>query len=173
MDLTFGPVRLRDATVSDAAQLTKWWNDGAVMAHAGFPLGLGTTEEKVARQIETDPAAHRMILLYEDLPIGEMNYRDQDGGAAEIGIKICDTRYQEKGIGKIALSLLIRALFASGHSLIRLDTNLNNTRAQHVYERLGFKKLRVNRDSWQDQLGRPQSSVDYEMTPDAFRDFAE
>ena len=35
---------IRDALVSDAALLCRWWNDGAVMAHAGFPNGLGTTE---------------------------------------------------------------------------------------------------------------------------------
>lgn len=38
---------IRQAKASDAKQLTAWWNDGAVMEHAGFPKGLGTTEEKV------------------------------------------------------------------------------------------------------------------------------
>jgi ribosomal protein S18 acetylase RimI-like enzyme len=46
---------------------------------------------------------------------------------------------------------------------IVLDTNLKNTRAQHVYEKLGFRKMRVNVDSWQDQLGQWQSTVDYEL----------
>jgi ribosomal protein S18 acetylase RimI-like enzyme len=46
---------------------------------------------------------------------------------------------------------------------IILDTNLNNIRAQHVYEKLGFTKLRINKDIWKDQLGVNQSSVDYEM----------
>ena len=36
---------IRQAEVADAKQLAAWWNDGAVMAHAGFPNGLGTTEE--------------------------------------------------------------------------------------------------------------------------------
>lgn len=44
-----------------------------------------------------------------------------------------------------------------------LDTNLTNTRAQHVYESLGFHKVRTNIDSWKDQLGRLQSSVNYEL----------
>ena len=35
---------IRQAEVADAKQLAAWWNDGAVMAHAGFPNGLGTTE---------------------------------------------------------------------------------------------------------------------------------
>jgi RimJ/RimL family protein N-acetyltransferase len=58
-----------------------------------------------------------------------------------------------------------------GYGRIILDTNLNNLRAQHVYESLGFRKLRVNENSWQDQLGVWQSSVDYELTKDAFISF--
>lgn len=43
-----------------------------------------------------------------------------------------------------------------------LDMSLNNTCARHVYVKLGFKKLRIKRNSWHDQLGRVQSSVDYD-----------
>ena len=32
---------IRSATVDDAIQLNKWWNDGRIMEHAGFPNGLG------------------------------------------------------------------------------------------------------------------------------------
>ena len=66
------------------------------------------------------------------------------------------------------LSLFIRELFATGYKKIILDTNLKNERAQHVYEMLGFRRLRVNIDSWEDQLGVMQSSVDYELTPEDF-----
>ena len=41
---------IRQAEVADAKQLAAWWNDGAVMAHAGFPNGLGTTEEEVVKR---------------------------------------------------------------------------------------------------------------------------
>jgi RimJ/RimL family protein N-acetyltransferase len=50
-----------------------------------------------------------------------------------------------------------------GYKKIIIDTNLNNIRAQHVYEKLGFKKVRTNIDSWKNQLGDLQSSVDYEL----------
>ena len=55
---------------------------------------------------------------------------------------------------------------------IILDTNLNNTRAQHVYEKLGFKKVRVKNNSWKNQLGEWQSSVDYELVEENFNDFS-
>ena len=47
---------------------------------------------------------------------------------------------------------------------IILDTNLKNERAQHVYEKLGFTRVRVNYGAWEDQLGVLQDSVDYEIT---------
>ena len=83
---------------------------------------------------------------------------------AEIGIKICNTDFQEKGLGRIVLSMFIRKLFSMGYAKIVLDTNLKNVRAQHVYELLGFQKVGVNENSWTNQVGELQSSVDYELS---------
>ena len=173
MKLQYQDILLRNAEEKDAAQLAAWWNDGAVMAHAGFPLGLGTTPEKVASEIasDSDGTRRRLILEHRQKPVGEMCFRILSDDSAEIGIKICEAEYQERGIGRIALSMLIRALFHQGCEKIILDTNLKNTRAQHVYELLGFQKTGVRRDAWTDQLGRPQSAVDYELTKDRFNDF--
>ena len=168
MRLQYGDLTIRDALPSDAPQLVLWWNDGAVMAHAGFPLGLGTTVEKEAARL---PAPGRLMLEYRGCPIGEMSWRDAEN-AAEIGIKICDAAMQERGLGRIALSLLIKELFSMGFSKIVLDTNLTNTRAQHVYEKLGFQKIAIRENSWTDQLGNPQSAVDYELRPENFCNFA-
>lgn len=155
---------VRQAVAADAKQLTAWWNDGAVMAHAGFPNGLGTTEEEVIGGL----GGGRMVIAEGGRLIGECSYRDIADGAAEIGIKICETDCQNRGVGRKVLSMLIDRLFRSGYSKIVLDTNLANTRAQHVYESLGFRKVRTKMDSWKDQLGRLQSSIDYELVE---RDF--
>lgn len=157
-------VTIRQAEVADAKQLTAWWNDGAVMAHAGFPNGLGTTVEEVIEGLGNG----RMVIEESDRLIGECNYRNVADGVAEIGIKICETDYQNRGVGRKVLSMLIGWLFKNGYSKIILDTNLTNTRAQHVYESLGFRKVRTNIDSWKDQLGRLQSSVDYELVETDF-----
>lgn len=155
---------IRQAEVADAKQLTSWWNDGAVMAHAGFPNGLGTTEEEVIKGLGNG----RMVIEESDRLIGECNYRNVADGVAEIGIKICETDCQNRGVGRKVLSMLIGWLFKNSYSKIVLDTNLTNTRAQHVYESLGFLKVRTNIDSWKDQLGRLQSSVDYELVEQDF-----
>jgi len=168
-------LRIRNATVDDAELLCHWWNDGKVMAHAGFPLGLGTDPETVRQQMQSysDDAGRCLIIEIagktRDAPIGEMNYRNVGSGVAEIGIKICEPGQQGKGYGPVLLRMLITNLFHDfGYEKIMLDTNLNNTRAQHVYEELGFCKLRVRHNAWRDQLGAPQSAVDYELTKAAF-----
>ena len=167
MHIKYDSLTIRDAVAADAAQLTAWWNDGAVMAHAGFPNGLGTTVEKVIAGLGNG----RLILKENERLIGEACYRKVGEGIAEIGIKICETDCQNRGLGRIILSMLISWLFEQGFEKIVLDTNLTNKRAQHVYESLGFQKLRVNVDSWTDQLGNKQSAVDYELTEDSFVDF--
>ncbi len=174
MNLEKNSLRIRNAEARDAAQLARWWNDGSVMAHAGFPLGLGITAEEITESLKTDrdDGRRRLILEWQGKPIGEMSYTMLEGPIAEIGVKICEAVYQERGLGRRALSMLIRELYGRGCKKIILDTNLNNLRAQHVYEKLGFRKTGVRRDSWTDQLGRKQSAVDYELTPSDFIDFS-
>ncbi len=168
MELQKGTITLRSAVKTDAKQLATWWNDGAVMAHAGFPNGLDTNEEEVISQL----CEGLMVIEESNRLIGECSYRDKNGGIAEIGIKICEPDCQNRGIGRVVLSMLIRYLFEHGFDKIILDTNLMNIRAQRVYESLGFRKLRVNYDSWTDQLGNKQSSVDYELVELDFTDYA-
>lgn len=174
MLLQFENLTIRNAAVRDAEQLAAWWNDGAVMAHAGFPMGLSESVEEVAEKIGKDTEENRRLIIEKDgRPVGEMNYRKVAEGVAEIGIKICDFSLHGQGLGKKLLSMMISSLFRDfGYQKIVLDTNLENKRAQHVYEELGFRKVCVHENSWRNQLGEPQSSVDYEMYPGDFVDFA-
>ena len=135
-----------------------------MMAHAGFPSGLEMTEEEVVKGLRNG----LLVVEENDRLIGECNYHTLSDGVAAIGIKICDTAGQNRGVGRKVLSMLISWLFRNGYAQIILDTNLTNTRAQHVYESLGFRKVRTNIDSWEDQLGRLQSSVDYALVEQNF-----
>ncbi|HOD92753.1 MAG TPA: GNAT family N-acetyltransferase [Clostridia bacterium] len=161
-----GELTIRKATSLDAGMLCKWWNDGKVMANEGFPDGLGTTDSEIIRKLtkDNDDIHRRHIIEHSGKPIGEMNYRNKGNGTAEIGIKICDFTYQNKSYGTELLSMFINALFTDlGYKRIILDTNEKNTRAQYVYEKIGFIKLRINTDAWKDQYGELQSSTDYEL----------
>lgn len=173
MNICYHDICIRDAEPKDCAQLATWWNDGAVMAHAGFPKGLGITAAQVEQQIaaDTDTTRRRLMIDYQGTSIGEMCFYVSEHTKYEVGIKICEPSFQEKGLGRIILSMLIEELFHRGATLIFLDTDLKNTRAQHVYELLGFKKVAVRPDSWKDQLGQLQSTVDYELINKDFHNY--
>ena len=173
MYITHNDITIRNVESTDCEQLAAWWNDGSVMAHAGFPNGLNTTAEEIREMVsaDTDDTRRRLIIDYQGLSIGEMSYTNKGNNIAQMGIKICNPEYQNRGLGKVILSMLIKELFSRGYEKIILDTNLRNLRAQHVYESLGFQKVRVNIDAWIDQVGNPQSFIDYQLLPDNFHDY--
>lgn len=162
---------IRDALPADAPLLCRWWNDGKVMEHAGFPQGLGTSVEKITQKLlEPDNRTHLLIIESEGLPIGEMNWRREESDHAEIGIKICESDRQEKGFGSRLIAMLCRDLFANrGIARITLNTMLENQRAQYVYEKLGFVKTGVRENCWRDQTGKLRTAVDYQLLPQQLR----
>ena len=171
MYLAEGNLVIRNATADDARLLCEWWNDGRVMAHAGYPRGLHTTVQRVKAELatEADEDHRRLMLEIDSVPIGEMSYRRKDD-AAEIGIKICDFGFQDKGHGTLALKLLIECLFHKmGYARIVLDTNENNARSRHVYEGLGFRQVGVRRRPAVEGTSEPRIYIDYEL---ARKDFA-
>lgn len=155
----------------DAKLLCNWWNDGMIMSHAGYPNGLDTTEHEVLNSLKLDNDLNqRLILECSNVPIGEMNYRTIEAGVAKIGIKICQFDQRNRGFGSIYLKLLIDTLFTEmGYTKIILDTNVKNTHAQHVYEKLGFQQVAVRHSSSKNQLGQSQSFIDYELVRDAYQ----
>ncbi len=170
MELKDKDLTLRKAVATDARQLTEWWNDGQVMEHAGFPNGLGITEEDTKLSIENTDRKNMtlMIIEVENKPIGECNFRLMDD-LAEIGIKVCDQSYQNRGFGRRALNLMIRHVFNNPKiTKVILDTNIKNKRAQHVYQELGFKLVNTRINAWQDQLGTWQTVLDYELLREDF-----
>jgi len=150
MELRNNNLLLRYATKNDAKILCKWWNDGKIMAHAGYPNGINTTVEEIEKQLseETDETTRRFIIEIDNEPSGEMNYRNKGDNIAEIGIKICDFDKQEKGYGTILLRMFIKYLFEElNYNKIILDTKRNNKRAQHVYKKIGFTETRMDENA--------------------------
>jgi RimJ/RimL family protein N-acetyltransferase len=170
---------IRSAQPEDAAILNAWWNDGHIMAHAGFPNGLGQPIEETMRQINENQHSinQRCVIEVDGTPVGELNYKiHPDKAAAFPGWKICETDYQNKGYGTKIIVMLFDFLFTdekinSPHSIERIvwDTMSENTRAQHVYEKkIGATKTKVEENAWQDQLGVWRTAVHYEITRERF-----
>lgn len=179
MKITKDNLTIRSAVPDDAEILTSWWNDGKVMAHAGFPLGLNQTLEQTLAQIKENETSISQCCIIEigGARVGEMNYRFYEDGIAEIGIKICNPAYQNQGYGTKLLKMLIEFLFTDAEINARhpvrkviLDTNANNKRAQHVYEKIGFINLGMSARPWYDQLGSPQYSINFELPRERFEE---
>ncbi len=160
---------IRQAAAADAPLLAAWWNDGRLMAHAGFPNGTGQTAEQIAQDLRTDPHSQRQRFILEQnhKPVGEMVCMRGDSRTAEIGIKIC-VEAQNQGLGPRYLSMLCGWLFSQGHERIIVTTDWENHRAQHVYERLGFRRTAVLPDAFKDPQGILHTSVRYDLTPTDF-----
>lgn len=74
-------------------------------------------------------------------------------------------------MGRLYLSMLLRALFADGYERIVLDTQPENHRAHHVYELLGFRRIGVREKCWRDSHGNWRDAVDYALEKADFHDF--
>ena len=141
------------------------------MEHAGFPQGLGTSVEKITQKLlEPDNRTHLLIIESEGLPIGEMNWRREESDHAEIGIKICESDRQKKGFGSRLIAMLCRDLFANrGIARITLNTMLENQRAQHVYEKLGFIKTGAVGKTAGATKPEGCAPLDYQLLPQQLR----
>lgn len=163
--LKFESLVIRKAQIDDASRLAEWWNNGEIMAHAGFPNGIGVRIEEVISLIkkDMDNFCHFMIEINKKA-VGEMHYRKQSDTCIEIGIKICDMRFHNKGWGKKLLSLFIQELFKDKLcTTIVVNVAKKNKIARHVYERLGFKTKNSQKET-----ANNKTTIEYELTLNNF-----
>lgn len=140
---------IRQAEVTDAKQLAAWWNDGAVMAHAGFPNGLGTTEEEVVKGLRNG----LLVVEESDRLIGECNYHNASDGVAEIGIKICETDCQNRGCWQkgfeYADQLAVQKWLCQNHPRYELDEHKSAARLRITWIPQGTNQYRfLERPVW-------------------------
>lgn len=156
---------IRKASKNDAQLLCQWWNDGKGMSYLDFCDGIHITEEKVMQQLKNE---NHLIMEFNHQPIGEMVYCDLKDGIVDIGVKICVEEYQNQGYGQLFLSLLISRLFQKGYHSIVLKTIKENTRACHVYEKLGFSQYQMIEKGYQDDQGSYHDVVYYKLEQNDF-----
>ncbi|NLJ41784.1 MAG: GNAT family N-acetyltransferase [Clostridiales bacterium] len=169
---------IRSATIEDAVQLNKWWNDGKVMEYVGFPNGTGESLADTEANIKSweGKLSQLCVIEIDGKAVGELNYGIKGDGTAYPGWKICDFDYQNKGYGTEIIKMLFEFIFTdeeinSLHPIEKIvwDTMIENKRAQHVYEKkIGAKRTGVLKDAWIDQLGNPRSGILYEIGKEEF-----
>ena len=69
MFLQFKNFTIRNAAVEDADLLSTWWNDGKIMAHAGFPKGLDESAYEIAESLKKDTDEYRRLIIEGKLKI--------------------------------------------------------------------------------------------------------
>ncbi|MDE7095186.1 MAG: ribosomal protein S18-alanine N-acetyltransferase, partial [Anaeroplasmataceae bacterium] len=69
-----------------------------------------------------------------------------DGSSLEILNIVIDKAYQSKGYGTQLLVTLLDELVPSGLNNVSLEVRESNKKAIHVYEKLGFKAIRIRKE---------------------------
>lgn len=153
---------IRQIELGDEEYLYRWWNNEDLMEHATHVFGvlqsLDAIKIKVLKDIEDGtmfPSEKRFIICKKDSmkPIGEINYSNWEkrNQNAELGIKICEVDDQGRGYGLDALYHFIDFMFRFLNlNKIELTTMIDNSRAQNLYKKLGFKEIGTIRDSYYD-----------------------
>jgi RimJ/RimL family protein N-acetyltransferase len=148
-------VRLRALEMDDLDPLMKYINNVETRRYLGsqLPNSRKSEQEWLESSTTADPWKDgRITLAIEDKKsgdfLGTISFFDisKQNRHAEFGIAVWNTESQNKGIGTDAtITMLWVGFHVLGLNNIYLYVHGENERAQHVYEKVGFKKIGVFR----------------------------
>ena len=153
--ITGKKVRLRALERSDLPKICQWLNDEEVMyywAHPGNTTSLAEVERWFDDELERRRQDRKdyIIETLDGVAIGRISYEHLSikGRNAELGILIGEKDYWDKGYGTDAVMTLLNYLFNELQlHKVYLSTQSYNTRAQRCYEKCGFVREGVHRES--------------------------
>jgi RimJ/RimL family protein N-acetyltransferase len=174
-DIQGEKTRLRPMRLDEARKLHEWSLDPDVRPFWGS--GIDDFDEFL-RHYEphyfdgSQPERGRFFTIEADgRPIGMINYNrlDTENRCTDIDVVVGDAGYRDRGYGADAIRAFLGFLFDTvGLHRVWLGTVDHNTRARHVYEKLGFVQEGVMRRS--DLVdGRWVDSVIYGILEDEYR----
>jgi len=107
LNLIHKNLTIRNANPSDAEQLCTWWNDGSIMAHAGFPNGTNSQPESIRKSLltDTDETRRRHIIELTGHTPGTNNSPPSEGWQAQPdGVVISARNHTTTPIGEMSYS---------------------------------------------------------------------
>jgi aminoglycoside 6'-N-acetyltransferase len=127
-------------------EVARWWD----APPGDWPLG-------------AEPGLQVFAILVGGEPAGALQFwEESDPGSRYADVDILlGPDHQGRGLGTEAMRLIVRHLVEDrGHHRVTLSTAVDNARAIHVYEKVGFRPVGVTRKSalnevsgeWQDEL---------------------
>lgn len=134
-------ITIKESTYDDIINIQSLWADEDVMKYI-WPGGLHETEEGVReyldRLINAIPKSNHYSIFDEGKYCGETQYSIAEGtNSASLDIKLFKFA-RGRGIATQALSYSIREAFKHGAEKVWVDPHPLNTKAIHLYHKLGF-----------------------------------
>jgi len=153
--ITGKKIRLRAIEKSDLPKLCQWLNDEEVMYYWGHPgntTSLAEVERWYDGELERRQQDRREYIIetLEGVAIGRIVYEhlSMKDRNAELGIQIGEKDYWDKGYGTDAVMTLLNYLFNELQlHRVWLGTHSYNGRAHKCYEKCGFVREGVHRES--------------------------
>lgn len=138
---------IRPTRRSDAAYLKTWWNDPRLTTSGGHLAGMQYDDDDIedwfARYVDgRECHTHFIITLRDaDQPIGEFYIASDDRpGSVGLALIIGDIDVWGQGYASEALAAYAETLFSGDHcGVIRVDVNVEDTRAVRMCEKVGFE----------------------------------
>jgi len=148
---------IRAVEPSDIDEVLKYWNDLNFRRNLGPPIPWSRNylETWLEKRVDADPWRDKMLeLAITDKKSGEflgfVHLEDikRPHNRAEFGISIQDPDKQSKGYGTDATLVMLWVGFnILGLNSIYLDTMDDNERAIRTYEKVGFKRVGILRET--------------------------
>lgn len=145
-------------TIKDYQSLYKWCQDKEVYTYfEQRKLSMPEIVSKYKPRTNPNTKTPVYIIEYQNIPIGLIQYTvisssikqkyhlPKENTAYEIDIFIGESKYRNKGIGKIAIKSLINIL-ASHKVIFVLVPEIKNKRAISCYQKVGFTKTITYQD---------------------------
>jgi aminoglycoside 6'-N-acetyltransferase len=137
MTIVLEPVRPEHAdrlrALRREPEVARWWDPPP----DGWPLEEEENDTKLA--VVADGELVGYIQFWEE--------PDPSGRHADVDIFL-GSAAQDRGLGTEAMRAVVRHLIEElGHHRITLSTSVDNARAIHVYEKVGFRRVGVTRKS--------------------------
>jgi RimJ/RimL family protein N-acetyltransferase len=135
-----GSVALREIRPADARGLTEFYatlSDGVALFFEPFPsMDAGVADQIIGKHL-AGREAHYVVETTDGGIVGHCFLWGMDIDEPEIGIGLAEP-YQNQGLGQTMMGTLIDRARSAMKPSVRLTVFVENARARHVYEKLGF-----------------------------------
>lgn len=142
-------VKLRKFEKHDVPNKVKWINDKENNQYLHYDLPL--VEEKTYawfQTLENRTDRYDAVIEYGEIPVGIIGLLSIKDNRAEFYITMGEQQYKGKGIAKEATKLLLEYAFSELNLIeVYLYTEEDNIGAQKLFEKCGFKKQFLEKNS--------------------------